>query len=54
MATIITLLFWFYLMGSILVLGIQVNIVWDQLGVKLLRRRLREEERRKEQLEKYK
>lgn len=51
MATIISLLFWFYLMGSILVLGIQVNIVWDQLGVKLLRRRLREEEQRKEQLE---
>lgn len=30
MATIVALLFWFYLLGSILVIGIQVNIVWDE------------------------
>lgn len=30
MATIMALLFWFYLLGTILVIGIQVNIAWEQ------------------------
>lgn len=30
LAAIVALLFWFYILGYILVIGIQVNVVWDQ------------------------
>lgn len=30
LASIIALLFWFYILGYILVIGIQVNVVWDR------------------------
>ena len=32
LAAIVALLFWFYILGFILVIGIQVNVVWAQTG----------------------
>ncbi len=34
LAAIVALLFWFYILGYILVIGIQVNVVWDQTKTK--------------------
>lgn len=31
LAAIVALLFWFYILGYILVIGIQINVVWDKL-----------------------
>ena len=34
LAAIVALLFWFYILGYILVIGIQVNVVWEETKVK--------------------